>query len=63
MSTWYQDHKEELKARPYMGRPTWELCNMKKALSMLSVMNTTEENQRLADVSQELKIRRLSKVA
>lgn len=63
MSTWYQDHKEELKNRPYMGRPTWELKNMALALSFGAVLNTAEENQRLSDVTAELNIRRVRKVA
>ena len=58
MSTWYQDHKEELKSRPYMGRPSWELRNMKKALSMLALLNTPDENKRLLDVTIELTYRK-----
>jgi hypothetical protein len=39
-------------------RPTWELQNIKKALSMLMCLNTEEETQRLEDVTKELRIRR-----
>ena len=58
MSTWYDDHREELKTRPDLGRPAWKLRNMKKALSMLSFFNTEEENQRLVDVKKELRLRK-----
>lgn len=58
MSTWRQDHAEELKTRPYLGRPSWELQNMKRALSMISFFNTPEENERLKEVTQELKLRK-----
>ena len=40
--------------RPWKGRPTWELRNMKKALSMMTWSNTEEETQRLAEVTAEL---------
>jgi len=36
---------------------TWELKNMIKALSMMSVLNTDEENKRLEQAKQELKAR------
>ena len=61
MSTWYQDHKEELKLRPWMGRPSWELRHMQRALSMCSLLNTAEEHERLIEVTRELKIRRSKK--
>ena len=36
------------KAKEILGdRPKWELLNMKKALSIMGVFNTEEENQRL----------------
>lgn len=36
---------------------TWELKNMIKALSMMSVLNTDTENKRLEQAKQELKSR------
>ena len=36
---------------------TWELKNMIKALSIMSVLNTDEENKRLEQAKQELKSR------
>tara|TARA_R100001594_G_scaffold30233_1_gene56499 strand:- start:1209 stop:1352 length:144 start_codon:yes stop_codon:yes gene_type:complete len=36
---------------------TWELKNMIKALSMMSVLNTDTENKRLEQAKQELKAR------
>ena len=36
---------------------TWELKNMIKALSMMSVLNTDKENKRLEQAKQELKSR------
>lgn len=57
----YETHGQEQRRlfpdRPWKGRPTWELQNMKKALSMLSWQNTPEETQRLAEVTAELKAR------
>jgi hypothetical protein len=38
-------------------KATWELRNMIKALSMLELLNTEEENERLEDAKQELKMR------
>jgi hypothetical protein len=38
-------------------RPTWELKNMVKALSLHSWLNTVEEQQRLKDAKVELKER------
>ena len=35
-------------------RETWELKNMVKALSMLELLNTEEENKRLQEAKQEL---------
>ena len=40
------------------NRPTWELKNMVKALSMMRALNTDEENERLAEAKQELKKRK-----
>ena len=42
------------------GQPTYALKNMVKALSIMEVLNTPEENQRLADAKAELKRRRAS---
>jgi len=39
-------------------RATWELKNMIKALSMMPILNTIEENKRLQDAKKELKQRR-----
>ena len=38
-------------------RATWELKNMIKALSMMKLLNTDEENKRLKQAKQELKSR------
>ena len=38
-------------------KATWELRNMIKALSMLELLNTEEENERLEGAKQELKMR------
>jgi hypothetical protein len=38
-------------------QPTWALKNMIKALSMMSALNTEEENKRLKDARRELKKR------
>ena len=38
----------------------WELKNMIKALSMMSVLNTDEENKRLEQAKQELKNRKVA---
>ena len=39
------------------NKATWELKNMVKALSIMSVLNTDEENKRLEEAKQELKRR------
>ena len=39
---------------------TWELKNMIKALSMMKLLNTDEENKRLEQAKQELKNRRVA---
>ena len=41
-------------------KATWELKNIIKALSMMSVLNTDEENKRLEQAKQELKNRRVA---
>lgn len=61
MSTWAQDHAEELKTRPYLGRPSWELKNTERALSSLPWLNTPADTARLAQVKAELKARRARK--
>ncbi len=38
---------------------TWELKNMIRALSMMKLLNTDEENKRLEQAKQELKNRRV----
>jgi len=40
------------------NKSTWELKNMVKALSIMSVLNTDEENKRLEEAKQELKRRK-----
>ena len=39
---------------------TWELKNMIRALSMMKLLNTDEENKRLEQAKQELKNRRVA---
>ena len=39
------------------NKATWELKNIVKALSIMSVLNTDEENKRLEEAKQELKRR------
>lgn len=39
---------------------TWELKNMIRALSMMKLLNTDEENKRLEQAKQELKNRRVT---
>jgi len=55
--TYGQEMREKYPDRPWGTRPSWELQNMKKALSMLTFFNTAEEDQRLVEVTQELKLR------
>tara|TARA_A100001515_G_scaffold138338_1_gene131796 strand:- start:832 stop:966 length:135 start_codon:yes stop_codon:yes gene_type:complete len=38
-------------------KATWELKNMIKALSMMKLLNTDEENKKLEQAKQELKSR------
>jgi hypothetical protein len=40
-----------------INRSTWELKAIVKALSMLELLNTNEENKRLEDAKAELKKR------
>jgi len=44
--------------RPYAGRPTWELKNIKKALSFHPWLNTEEERRRLDNIQDELQLRK-----
>ena len=39
-------------------RATWELKNMIKALSIMEILNTSEENERLRQAKEELKRRK-----
>ena len=39
-------------------RATWELKNMNKALSIMEILNTSEENERLRQAKEELKRRK-----
>lgn len=48
--------------RPYRTRPTWELENMIKALSLLPWFNTEEDNARRDEARRELMIRRGIKI-
>ena len=43
------------------NQPTYALKNMVKALSMLELLNTDEENQRLEDAKKELRKRSSTK--
>lgn len=45
------------KGRPYGTRPTWELRNMIRALSMMTWLNTQDDWNRKAEAERELKIR------
>ena len=40
------------------NRDTWELKNMIKALSIMEILNTSEENERLRQAKEELKRRK-----
>ena len=40
------------------NKTIWELKNMVKALSMLELLNTQEENKRLQEAKKELKNRK-----
>ena len=47
--------ENKMKGRIYEKHATWELKNMKRALSFF--LNTPEEEQRLKQVEEELKLR------
>ncbi|KKN19583.1 hypothetical protein LCGC14_0944400 [marine sediment metagenome] len=49
--------------RPYQRKPTWELKNMKRALSSLPLLNTEDDERRLKAVEDELRSRTSRKVA
>ena len=40
------------------NRATWELKNMIKALSIMEILNTSKENERLRQAKEELKRRK-----
>lgn len=50
--------KQASPGRPYRLTADWELRAMKKALTMLPMLNSAEENRRLADVVIELRARK-----
>ena len=45
------------KGRPYGTRPTWELRNMVRALSLMPWLNTPEDKARKSEAERELKLR------
>lgn len=58
--TYYQEQRRLYPDRPWKTHATWELQNIKKALSLLTFLNTQEDEQRLTEVTRELKLRRAS---
>ncbi len=56
--TYPQEMKRKYPTRPWISRPTWELRNIQKALSMLPWLNTEEDSQRLIEVTEELSLRK-----
>ena len=46
-----------MKHTPIKNKPTWELRAMINALSMLPLLNTEAENERLEEAKEELKRR------
>lgn len=55
----YKVKMSKMKAREILGdRATWELKNMKKALSSFPILNSEEENERLEAVKVMLKERK-----
>ena len=46
-----------MKHTPIKNKPTWELKVMINALSMLPLLNTKAENERLEEAKEELKRR------
>jgi hypothetical protein len=49
--------------RPLKHRATWELRGVVKALNMLTLLNTPEDWERLAQARQELRLRAKEKQA
>lgn len=56
--TYAQEMKRKHPDRPWITRPTWELRNMAKALSLLPWLNSPEQEERKAEVERELKLRK-----
>ena len=56
--TYGQEQRRLHPDRPWITRPTWELRNMQKALSLLPWQNTADDTQRLAEVTRELQMRK-----
>ena len=48
-----------MKHTPIKSKPTWELRAMINALSMLPLLNTEAENERLEEAKEELKRRQV----
>jgi len=55
--TYAQDMRERQPDRPWITRSTWELRNMAGALKMIRWLNTSDEEQQLAEVERELSVR------
>ncbi len=52
-----QDMREKQPDRPWITWSTWELRNMTGALKMIRWLNTSDEEQQLAEVERELSLR------
>ena len=52
-----QDMREKQPDRPWITWSTWELRNMAGALKMIRWLNTSDEEQQLAEVERELSVR------
>ena len=46
-----------MKHTPIKSKPTWELRTMIRALSMMPLLNTEAENERLEEAKEELRRR------
>ena len=55
--TYAQDMRERQPDRPWITWSTWELRNMAGALKMIRWLNTSDEEQQLAEVERELSVR------
>ena len=55
--TYTQDMRERQPDRPWITWSTWELRNMAGALKMIRWLNTSDEEQQLAEVERELSVR------